>query len=114
MFIKFRLAIFLNVGQRSITGGIHVGKVTDCININGSIYAPKCTDCFPKLPAGQVLAVGSQYILKVPNLITVEIPLAIFDIIGNAKFLILFCYIFKFLFGGRIASYGNDGSRIFD
>ncbi len=41
VFVKFRLTIFLNAGQRSIPGGIRVGKVTDCINVNGSVCAPQ-------------------------------------------------------------------------
>ena len=41
MLVKFRLTIFLNTNQRSIPGGIRVGKVTDCINVNGSVCAPQ-------------------------------------------------------------------------
>ena len=43
MLVKFRLTIFLNASQRSIPGGVRVGKVTDCINVNGSVCAPQNT-----------------------------------------------------------------------
>ncbi len=41
VLVKFRLTVFLNARQRSIPGGIRVGKVTDGINVNGSVCAPQ-------------------------------------------------------------------------
>ena len=45
VFVKFRLSIFLNASQRSIPGGVRVGKVTDCINVHSSVRAPQRADC---------------------------------------------------------------------
>ena len=93
MFVKLRLAEFFNAGQRSITGGVEVDKVTDCINIDGSVCASQRADCPFEFPAGQPLTIGGYHIPEKPNLFPVEIPLVFVGVIGNAKRLLFLCHV---------------------
>ena len=97
MFIKFLLAELLNASQRPIPVSVQICKVAHRVNVDSSVCTPHSADCAVEVSPGQVLTVGNQHVLKNPNLFAVEIPLVIFNVIGDTKRLIFLCPIFKFL-----------------